>query len=445
MSSRHLATLIEIGSAIIPLAVIAASQAIATPPVPVLVESAAPETSRSSTLAEPSDPSVPRQEAAKPQSSEEPQGQQLPDGVWSHGDGTGRALARGKYQDGRRQGLWVRYFEPGEGEMFAATFYRDFEPPFTSEAEFKDGVLEGAWTVYDSKKRIATRWEFHDNVAHGKSTWFFADGATRQESSIRQGRLDGDHTVWDEQHQIVESLQFADGLRLTPYQEFYSPKQVRCTGSYVDTAERKEVSFNWWQGVAGIVSIRGEAGQAKHGLWTWSYESGQKLLEGSYHEGHPTGSFTWWYENGQRQLAGSYVNGEPNGPFIWWHENGQKELSAPYVAGRQSGPWMLWDSEGAVLEKGAMEIDPLSEFLAGGKATTNPRQLPTVKAPLVKNKLGDGRRPESRLLLSSPAKSTSMSRLKSSQAPTLAEPIEELSQPLGNSARISTSSARAKR
>jgi antitoxin component YwqK of YwqJK toxin-antitoxin module len=356
---------------------------------------------------------------------EEPQGLGLHDGVWIHRDPAGRALARGAYRQGQRQGLWVRYFEPGEGAMFATEEFREFEPPFTSEAEFKDGLLHGKWTVYDAERRIASQWEFCDNVAHGTASLFFPEGTLRQHSSFQHGRLDGEHTVWDAQHQVVEKLQYACGLRITSHEEFYVPRVTLCTGGHVDTRERIEASFNWWQGIAGTVSIRGQQREVKHGLWTWRYESGQELLEGTYEDGRPTGTFTWWFENGQCQLMGAYVDGQPSGEFVWWHPNGQKHMSVPYVGGRQSGPWMRWDAEGAVAQKGDVTIDPLTEFLAGGAPTTTPVQAALRTASRLKNK------PDS--------VSDAQPR------PTLATPPDVLLQPIPPAEDIGTSNARAHR
>ncbi len=349
----------------------AAGTLIAAPPLPTLVETAA-----ESAVANPF-PLGGLKLAARPTRSafrdtEEPNGQQLSDGVWVHRDSSGRALASGSYQGGQRQGLWVRHFMPGEGAMFLAESFLDFEPPFTSEAEFKQGKLCGKCQIYDAQRRVAAEWQLCNDVVDGEVVWYFASGVMRQQSTFRQGFLDGEQMRWNARGEVIDRSQQANGLQLTPYQETYRANVIRCTGWHVDTSKRFAADFNWWQGIADIVAFEGAPGQVKHGQWTWRYESGQEQLQGTYDEGRAKGTFIWWHENGQRQLAGEYLEGEPSGEFIWWHANGQKQRKVTYVEGRPSGDRICWDASGTVVEKSDLTIDPLEDVLSTGAVTNVP-------------------------------------------------------------------------
>ena len=351
----------------------AATSALGKPPLPTMIESAEADDIRPEPAAEaeptpdaapaPAPASTP---AATPPvevipSGEEPRGDQLSEGVWIHRDADGRALCKGAYQAGQRQGLWIRYFAVGEGKVFATEPFQDFQPPFTAEAHFTDDRLNGKCSFYDAERKLAAEWELRDNVVQGVVCWYFPDGTPRQRSTFRDGFLHGEQTVWDAQGKIVEVSQHAGGLRLIPHEELLGPEVVGCTGAHVDTSRRVVATFDWWPGLADIAVIESEPAELKHGVWTWYYETGQEELQGAYQEGTPTGVFTWWYENGQRQQAGPYVNGLPHGEFTRWYANGQKQQTSVYSRGEKTGVYTRWDSAGMVLEKGTAATERIVE------------------------------------------------------------------------------------
>jgi antitoxin component YwqK of YwqJK toxin-antitoxin module len=348
----------------------------ADPPMPAHVEDASvPATSVDSKEDASDQPAVRSLTASE---REEPCGDQLSDGIWIHRSINGRALAKGEYRSGVRHGIWTRYFAPGESAAFQTSDFHDFEPPFTLEAEFTAGKLEGLSTFRDAKGRMVATWELRNNVVHGEVVFYFANGAVRQGSTFRNGFLHGEQVAYDSENKIVERAEFAEGLRLIPHKELWASSQVSCTGAYVDARKRTIANFDWWHGVAELTAIDGEAKKLKHGKWTWYDEHGQMQLQGTYQEGTPVGVFTWWYENGQRQLAGTYANGQPDGEFVWWHPNGQKQLSVTYVAGKQSGSWMSWDTLGVVVEKSDRTVDPLAQFFAAGEPIVRPTAAANV-------------------------------------------------------------------
>lgn len=294
-----------------------------------------------------------------------PQGDHLSDGIWTHGNGTGRPQARGLYKNGLREGLWTRFFWPEDGPMFTSEMFEEFRPPFTSEAPFKSGALDGKCTIYDAEHRRASEWEIRDNVPNGSARWFYPDGTLHCEAILRDGCLDGDLVVHGTDQEVVEKITFVNGFPQSMAEEFHAPGVIRCRGLQWDIAKRRAANFDWWRGLADIEPAADPKQEVRQGLWTWFYETGSRQLEGSYEQGLPTGKFTWWYDNGQRQLTVSYAGGKAEGSLIAWYPSGQRQLSAPYRDGKQCGAWTRWNPDGKLVEKSDSPIEPLEEFIAG--------------------------------------------------------------------------------
>ena len=55
----------------------------------------------------------------------------------------------------------------------------------------------------------------------------------------------------------------------------------------------------------------------KDGLWTYSYENGQKSSEGTWKDGKRDGLTTFWFENGKKKFEGTWKDGELISTKCW--------------------------------------------------------------------------------------------------------------------------------
>ena len=92
------------------------------------------------------------------------------------------------------------------------------------------------------------------------------------------------------------------------------------------------------------------------------YPYGQKYSEGTYKDGRQDGVWTWWYEDGKKIGEGSYLNGDGtdlgyrgvprygrDGKWTFWYENGQKYTEGTYKNGEYISP-KYWNEDGSVME-----------------------------------------------------------------------------------------------
>ena len=286
-------------------------------------------------------------------------------GAWSHWNEKGVLRGTGEYRNGLRHGKWVRWFDAGEGKIFQAPLYKQFQPPFVAEANFVDDKLDGVWTIMDSRGRKASEWEFENGELNGLSTWYFPGGPKQREVTYQNGQIEGTVLEWtlttagksqrgqapaELIHNLVTRAVFVDGRRQGPHVEYYSPGKKKVEGWYLLAKEISKSEYDFWNGAIETKVIGKEGVNQRTGLWTWYYADGGKQLEGEFEAGEPVGLHTWWHPNGQKQSEGRFEKGLEIGKWVWWHANGQKQAEGEYTAGAQTGHWTRWNEIGKVVE-----------------------------------------------------------------------------------------------
>ncbi|MBX9789198.1 MAG: hypothetical protein K2Y37_09815 [Pirellulales bacterium] len=267
-------------------------------------------------------------------------------GLWTMWDEHGRIVARGEFQRGQREGTWTRWYATGDGEMFKAPQFKQFEAPFTAEVGQKHSKLHGDWTIYDAKHRKITQWAFENGERHGRSIWYYTNGRKLRECTYVHGELDGDVHEWEADGKLALKQTYQLGRRVGRKTDRHSPKLVKSEGEYLFARDLVTSDYDWWRGVASI-EVKGKDGKdVRHGAYASWHKNGQKLMEGRYEEGQPVGAFTWWHPNGQQSVAGTYEHGRPVGEWTWWHANGQKSIAGSFVDGGETGRWMWWQEDG---------------------------------------------------------------------------------------------------
>jgi antitoxin component YwqK of YwqJK toxin-antitoxin module len=300
--------------------------------------------------------------------AQDSEGNYVNHGPWTQYDQKGQRIGGGEYRQGRQHGEWFRKFAKGEGELFSAAFYKQFEAPFTSEVHLVDGKLDGMWTIYDGRKLKVAEWEFQDGKRHGKSIWYHANGMKSREADYREGQIDGKLLAWDAQDKLIADETYAKGRKHALKVLFHSPGNKRAEGMILFAQTSNETGFDWWNGKINVEKNATAGVDQKHGLWTWWYSNGQKYSEGRYVEDEPIGKWVFWHANGQKQMNGEYVAGVQTGKWTWWREDGTVLRSEEYGAGNAmsddasddaapdySGP----DYSGEVPHVGSLELPTL--------------------------------------------------------------------------------------
>ncbi len=274
-------------------------------------------------------------------------------GPWTLYEDNGQVIAQGQFERGAMHGPWRRIFQSGQGEMFRGPLYQKFSPPFTAEATFDHGLLDGDWIVRDAEDRLASRWQFDRGQRHGLCQWWFANGKPWREANYHNGRLDGDVRQWTADGELELEQQYLGGRRRDVAVDWHAPDKKKSEAEMLLKREVVQYEYDFLDGLARHQILAREGRDERNGRWTAWFESGQRQLEGRYEHDVPAGTWTWWHPNGQLALQGDYVEGRQHGVWTWWHENGQKSIVGHYHAGQQSGDWTWWSPAGKVKDRKA--------------------------------------------------------------------------------------------
>ena len=277
-------------------------------------------------------------------------GNYVNDGTYTMYDPHGQVARSGQFQNGKQTGKWIQHFSKDLGCLFACAQDNSYQGPFTSEATFADGRLNGAWTITDRNGQNIVQWNFELGIPHGLWTWWYSNGHKRSEKNYTNGALNGSAIEYDREGKQIGQKTYVGGLYLAKVTESYAPGEKHFEGFYLRVEHVTQPSYDWWNSAIKPGTAMPGGSDQQHGTWVAWYRNGMKLFEGQYDHGVPTGKFTWFYPNSQQQAEAEYQNGIKSGTWITWHTNGQKESEGQFTEGRLIGKWTHWDADGKVVE-----------------------------------------------------------------------------------------------
>ncbi len=300
--------------------------------------------------------------------TQDEQGNYLNHGSWKMYGPAGDLVAEGQYEMGSRTGLWTRWIQASEGAHFKNVPFNRAVGPFVSQANFRDGQLHGAWTIFDSKQNKLSLVTFRDGVRHGPRKLWAAGGQLLREMTYRDGALHGEVSELGPEGKLQMVATYQDGRRVA----------AKITTFKGGTAKKDEAMYlfaklvpisqdDFWTGQFAEYESVGQ--DERHGRWISWYPNGQIKVDGHYEYDVPVGEFTWWHANGQKSAEGEYANGTQHGEWVWWHPNGQKSTHGSYTRGEQTGEWLTWNPSGK-LDQHAEYATRLNDdrYLAEGAA-----------------------------------------------------------------------------
>ncbi len=267
-------------------------------------------------------------------------------GPWEAFDLKGNSVAAGVFKRGVMQGQWRRQHASREGGLFATEPFNLFQGPYLSVANFKDGKLDGIWTIYDRFRSKIFEITYTKGVRNGTATWWYPNRAKMREATFKDGLLNGMILGWDDAEKLTRREEYVDGRRIVRNVTFYRPKIPKQEEFYLDSKLEPEGEDNWWDAKPTPYLPRGSKVQ-NGGAAQW-YENGQLKHQGQFKEGQPVGRFVWWHANGNKSIQGLYVEGMKNRTWTWWHPNGMKKTEGAYKDDQAIGVWRAWYADGSL-------------------------------------------------------------------------------------------------
>ncbi len=244
-------------------------------------------------------------------------------GQWTMWDRDGRLLAEGQYEFGVRTGIWMRVHHRDAERTFFEDTFKDFTGPFVSRANFRDGVLDGTWTIDDYQGRRIAQWSFKNGARHGVWTDFHPNGQRRREVNFDRGKLHGKLRVWSADGTSEPDIVFDQGRRVDWELASHADGSRKLEAMLVKETYELEGQDDWWNLQLAHLS-KSDRPTERHGVFRVWHGNGQLAIEGRYENGVTVGQWDWWRADGTRYAWGRYVTGAPQGVWLWW--NGGEEI-----------------------------------------------------------------------------------------------------------------------
>jgi antitoxin component YwqK of YwqJK toxin-antitoxin module len=289
-------------------------------------------------------------------------------GPWRMWSPSGQLIAEGNYEHGKRVGLWTRWHERNDSPVLNQSYFRQFKPPFLSQANFIDDVMDGEWVIFDAGQKKCCQISLSHGKRDGLTIYWFPNETTARQEMYSQGVPVDDVLELDPKTgQLIPTISFLNGRRLiTEKSNHPRGKQPKIEANYLAPTSVVASPDDFWS--LQLAQYKPEGQQLRHGKWQEWYPNGQLQVSGQYDHDLKVGRFTYWHANGQKSAEGEFRSDKHDATWVWWHENGQKAVTGQFRAGALVGNWHWWSEDGRLTKQIAEDGTQVFDSVAGAKA-----------------------------------------------------------------------------
>jgi len=278
-------------------------------------------------------------------------------GTWESFDKNGQIITKGNYNEGEMDGSWSRIHAADSGGLFKTKPFNLFKGPFLSVAQFKNGQLNGLWSIYDQFGLKIFEISYQQGIRDGSANWFYPNSAKMRVATFKNGYLDGEVIEFNEAEKILDQQRYLVGRPIIRNSTFYRPNVKKTVDYFLGPQNKPEAKDNWW--AAQPAAFRTLGSKIQDGAAMSWFENGQPKKRGQFDNGKPSGQFVWWHENGNKQTEGTYKNGKKSERWVWWYENGMKRIEGMYQNDQPVRLWRAWNEDGSLeTEKDYATLSP---------------------------------------------------------------------------------------
>lgn len=264
-------------------------------------------------------------------------------GAWRSWDAEGRLIGQGRYAWGEPTGAWSRWAATEDSPLLAKEPFDQFAEPFLSQANYRDGKLDGRWSIFDADGLIVSEIHFRNGKRHGEAVLKTADGQIYSRRRFENGLPTGDLEELSNDGDLLVTATYEAGRRQIERVEKYESKARKSRESWLGAVTRSVQPDDPWRLRLARYEAIGE--ELRHGRREAWWPNGQPKLRAEYRLGQAIGKARWWHANGQIALQGSYEEGLAAGKWSWWRENGTRAATCRYEGGNPDD-WAMWATDG---------------------------------------------------------------------------------------------------
>lgn len=188
------------------------------------------------------------------------------------------------------------------------------------KGRYEDGKREGVWLRYKAGQ-LLERFEYAAGQPHGAFHAWHRTGVPREETYWEHGVQVGRERHWNGGARRILDGNWLDGQRHGPWWEGFSADGTpKLRGTY-DHGQRTGTWERWERAGPRILEEHYRA-DVLHGLQRKWRSDGSPESEIEFADGVQNGSVVGWYPGGQKQMEGTMVEGRREGRWSYWHPDG---------------------------------------------------------------------------------------------------------------------------
>lgn len=257
-------------------------------------------------------------------------------GEWLFFDISNRMVAKGEFQQSKKEGEWIRFHDNGRmayteeyeaGKLQGPTTHYHENGEKAIEATFEDDELQGILKRYNKSGVLSKEEHYKDGELDGTAKEYYADGTLKGAYNFNEGKMEGELIQYYHNGNKKRRSQWASGKETGLYEAWYPNKVLEITG----TMEEDE----------------------QIGVWNFYHRNGtlSKTLPFNA-EGERDGILEIRAYDGTPTFKGSYEDGKEEGPHKTFREDdGTLKSTFSYKKGSLSS-YTYFDRKGNTLHKG---------------------------------------------------------------------------------------------
>jgi len=275
-------------------------------------------------------------------------------GYWIIKGADDKLIAKGRYNEGKREGEWKFYMSPiGRyaavpdviGNYEAGTKHGKWEltdsrSKITMKGKFNNGIMEGVWIVYDQDNTKLAAGQYASGIRQGQ--WLlFKDNKVMSsglyENGQKMGEWKQDYFLEQGAVRVVGAFNYGDVERkgvvkyykVERHPKFGNEELLVGTGTFLNGLKSgRWIEYN--KGLKGeMIAVGYYDGEGRRtGTWATTLNN-KPFREEAFNDGLRQGAFKSHYDNGNAKYSTFYENGMEIGFFSSFFENGKlKEKGA---------------------------------------------------------------------------------------------------------------------
>ncbi|MFT6148399.1 MAG: antitoxin component YwqK of YwqJK toxin-antitoxin module [Saprospiraceae bacterium] len=246
-----------------------------------------------------------------------------------------------------------------------------------NEGNFKDGMRDGEWTFFYSKRGekkepingLCAKVNYKNGMLEGETFVYFPDGSLCLEVNFKDGMLNGDYIskkedgsftakghfdnhkkngLWTTYHhknnQIYRIEMFENGVHKGNYGEWNSDgfqKQER-----IDNKEKQQIeNYSYYKSGMKLMHV---TPYGRKNMDTYEYDTSGHLKKTKILSGDNPKSYirTEYHPNGNRASVLRLTDGKRDGIYWAWYEDGRMKTEMHFENNKREGESISWNKEG---------------------------------------------------------------------------------------------------